>query len=61
MRSCKMVLWPIRARVLFELFFKRGIENGSHLFKAMGHEKNEVIANQFFLFETYCIHAGMKL
>ena len=21
-RSCKMVLWPIRARVLFELFYK---------------------------------------
>ena len=22
-RSCKMVLWPIRARVLFELFYKK--------------------------------------
>ena len=27
MRSCKMVLWPIRARVLFELFYKKTIQH----------------------------------
>ena len=48
-----MVLWPIRTRVirtrvLFELFFKRGIENGSHLFKAMGHEKEWSNCKSFF-------------
>ena len=27
-RSCKMVLWPIRARVLFELFYKTELAPG---------------------------------
>ena len=42
-RTCKMVLWPIRACVLFELFHKtfflnHDLENG-HFLRASIHEK----------------------
>ena len=32
-RSCKMVLWPIRARVLFELFYNKQYDNSNHQHK----------------------------
>ena len=37
-RSCKMVLWPIRARVLFELFYKSTREFLRTLEKSQKHE-----------------------
>ena len=54
-RSCKMVLWPIRARVLFKLFYKESCNKGSL------PEEKEVELNKKLQFAKKILHTSSPI